>query len=77
VVLTGLEFGLAFILALIVALVVIALLIQLATRYGVRSYFLGRRKVLNHLSKDTRRLAAACNRSFQLGAINCTKSVNS
>jgi hypothetical protein len=64
-VLTGLEFGLEFIVALIVALIVIALLNQLATWYGVRSYFLGRRKVLNHLSKHTRRLTATCDRSFQ------------
>ena len=64
-VLTGLEFGLEFILALIVALFVIAFLIQLATWYGVRSYFLGRRKGSNHLSKYTRRLTAACNLSFQ------------
>ena len=39
-VLTGLEFGLAFILALRVAVIVIALMIQLASWYGVRSYFL-------------------------------------
>jgi hypothetical protein len=63
--LTGLEFGLEFILALIVALIVITVLIQLATRCAVRSYFLGGRKIFNHLSKDARRLTADCNRSFQ------------
>lgn len=57
-VLTGVELGLRFILALIVAFIVIVFLIQLATRYGMKSYHAGPPKVLNHLSKDTRRRAA-------------------